>query len=87
MEKGNVDSTIVNLKEDGQATLVLPAGYDPNNIQVIRPEENDIPIVEPTKVVPETALDHLESDSLESKARIRFIRKVYIIVTSNHYVR
>lgn len=82
MEKENGETTFVNLQENGQATFVLPAGYDPNQIQIIKPEDKDTSIISPVKVAPETVLDHLESDSLESSARIKFIRKVYILVTS-----
>ena len=59
MSNSFADSTVVNINHKEQTAIVLPAGYNPNDIIVIRPENNDNPVLPQAKMEPETVLDHL----------------------------
>ena len=77
-------TTAINIG-DQDAAIILPQGYDPKNITVIRPDSPpDRPILPAKKV--EVAMDLLDNDSVEASARLQFLRKVYIIVTSNDVI-
>ena len=57
----NPQQTSINIK-DNNATIVLPAGYDPSNITIVKAEEPSLPL--PPRQEPQTVVDLLEDDSL-----------------------
>ena len=76
------DTTTIHLQEGEQTNIVIPAGYQPDQITIIK--NQPAPYEEPKRPPPETILDELidADNSLEVSDRLKFLRKVYIIVGS-----
>ena len=77
------DATAIHIKSGEQANIIIPPGCQHNQITIINHEQSEI--LEPAKPPPETVAEMLEdSSSLEVSARLKFIRKVYMIVGGNN---
>ena len=66
--------------ETNQATVVLPAGYD-GNVIIVKNDTPEVAMPEPLKAPVDAALDMIDDFSDDAGSKLKFMRKVYLVVT------